>query len=107
MSTTEHNDIEVSEQYDKEGDVYYVTLKTGEPSVAVEHDDVLVMEMGIFTKMPTGFRILNYTKHKSDTRAYLGIFIKQCKELGLRKNRQTEQWKRQIGRKFGKVLEAA
>jgi hypothetical protein len=99
--------IEVSEQYDKEGDVYYVTLKTGEPSIAVEHDDVLVMEMGIFTKLPTGFRILNYTRHKSATKVYLRIFIKMCKELGLRKIKHTEQWKRQIGRKFSKVLEVA
>lgn len=55
--------IEVDETYDKEGDVYYVTFKTGEPSVAMEVDDMLIMEVGVFTKMPTGFRILNYKRH--------------------------------------------
>ena len=56
--------IEFSEHYDLEDDIYYVTFKTGEPSVVMEIDDVLLVEIGIFTNMPTGFRILNFKKHK-------------------------------------------
>ncbi len=55
--------IDFSEYYDKEDDVYYVTFKTGEPSYVVEMDDILLLEVGLFTNMPTGFRILNYSKH--------------------------------------------
>ena len=55
--------IVFAENYDQEDDVYYVTFKTGEPSYVVEVDDILLLEVGMFTHMPTGFRILNYSKH--------------------------------------------
>ena len=55
--------IDFNEIYDHENDVYYVSFKTGEPSFAQELDDILLLEIGLFTKMPTGFRILNYSKH--------------------------------------------
>ena len=57
--------IEFFEQYDQEDDVYYVSFRTGEPSVVQEHDDTLMVEVGMFSGMPTGFRILKYTKHKT------------------------------------------
>src|SRR2546426_179230 len=56
--------VEFSEHYDPESDIYYVTFKTGEPSCVMEVDDVLLVEVGMFTKMPTGFRILNFAKNK-------------------------------------------
>jgi hypothetical protein len=96
-------DIEISERYDKEDDVYYVTVRTGEPSIAVEHDDRLLMEMGIFTRLPTGFRILNYSKNKDQGEAFCKVFKEICKAVGLRKIEQSEIWKRQID----KALETA
>ena len=54
--------IDFSEYYDSECDIYYVTFKTGEPSLVKELDDNLLVEVGIFTNMPTGFRILNFKK---------------------------------------------
>ncbi len=57
---------EMIERYDQENDVYYLTFKTGEPSYCVEVNDVLVLEIGMFSKLPTGFRILNMSK--SDTK---------------------------------------
>ncbi len=56
--------IDFSEYYDEEDDIYYVTFKTGEPSGVLELDDILLLEVGMFTGLPTGFRILNYSKHK-------------------------------------------
>jgi hypothetical protein len=79
------DDIELSERYDQEDDIYYVTVKTGEPSMVVEHDDKLLVELGIFTHLPTGFRILNYTKNKEDVAAFKHIFKEVCKKAGLRK----------------------
>lgn len=63
IESTEVN-LEFSETYDQEDDTYYVTFKTGEPSYCVELDDVLLLEVGMFTKLPTGFRILNFNKNK-------------------------------------------
>ena len=56
--------IDFAENYDQEEDIYYVTFKTGEPSYVVELDDVMLLEVGIFTNIPTGFRILNFSKNK-------------------------------------------
>src|SRR4051794_30251512 len=53
-----------SEHYDRECDIHYVTFKTGEPSYVMEIDDVLLVEVGMFTQTPTGFRILNFAKNK-------------------------------------------
>ncbi len=50
----------VAQVYDAEEDIYYVSFETGEPSYAEEIDDDIVIELGIFTNMPTGFRILNF-----------------------------------------------
>ena len=57
-------DIDFAESYDSEDDIYYVTFKTGEPSYVVELDDAILLEVGMFTNMTTGFRILNFKKNK-------------------------------------------
>ncbi len=56
--------IDFYEVYDQEDDIYYVSFKTAEPSYVIEIDDVLLLEVGMFTNMPTGFRIMNFKKHK-------------------------------------------
>jgi len=56
--------IEFNEYYDEESDIYYVTFKTGEPSHVIELNDILLLEVGMFSALPTGFRILNYSKQK-------------------------------------------
>jgi len=48
--------------YNEEDNIYYVTFKTGEPSYSLEMDDRLLIEMGLFTNLPTGFRILDFKK---------------------------------------------
>ncbi len=66
-----------SETYDPEDDVYYISFGTGEPSYAEEIDDILLIELGIFTNMPTGFRILNFKK----LRDKLGVVRKARKAM--------------------------
>ncbi len=56
--------IDFAEAYDQEDDIYYVSFKTGEPSYVKEMDDILLLEVGMFTNLPTGFRILHFRKNK-------------------------------------------
>jgi hypothetical protein len=100
--TTTIMDIELSERYDQEEDIYYVTVKTGEPSFVVENDDRLLIEAGIFTGLPTGFRILNFSKNKNVVNGFKPRFIALCKKAGLHK--KTEMKARQV--KFEKFFEA-
>jgi uncharacterized protein YuzE len=61
----DQNELGCSETYDRECDVYYVTFNTGEPSYTVEVDDVILLEVGLYSRLPTGFRILNFSKSDS------------------------------------------
>lgn len=70
--------IDFSETYDQEDDVYYVTFKTGEPSYCVEVDDVFLLEVGLFSNLPTGFRVLNFHKNKVQA---VEIKVKLVKEI--------------------------
>jgi len=70
--------IDFFETYDQEDDVYYVTFKTGEPSYCVEVDDVLLLEVGSFSHLPTGFRILNFRKNNVQA---VGIRVQLVKKM--------------------------
>ncbi len=67
-----------SKTLNEEDDVYYVTIKTGEPSYCIEVDDTFVLELGIFTNLPTGFRILNFKKNRV-TSTRINTLIKKIK----------------------------
>ncbi|MFA4889808.1 MAG: hypothetical protein WC628_09590 [Candidatus Omnitrophota bacterium] len=68
--------IAFSEVYNEEDDIYYVTFKTGEPSYCQEIDDILIIELGLFTNLPTGFRILNFSKNRVKHINFAGIIRK-------------------------------
>jgi hypothetical protein len=99
---TNIDDIELSERYDPEDDIYYVTVKTGEPSFVVEHDDKLLIENGFFTRMPTGFRILNFSKIKGASGFKL-IFKELCKKAGLRRAKELKIREQKIDEFLEKV----
>lgn len=54
--------IAFEEDYDQEDDIYTVSFRSEEPSYVDEVEDNLLVEVGMFTGMPTGFRILNFKK---------------------------------------------
>jgi uncharacterized protein YuzE len=88
--------IDFNERYDEESDIYYVTFKSGEPSFAKEVDDVLLLEVGAFTGLPTGFRLLNYSKHKvtqveiKRVREVIGAARKQVPQMLDKRSKQIE-----------------
>ena len=86
--TPQTGGIEFSERYDREDDIYYVTFKTGEPSCVMEHDDKLLLEIGVFTGRPTGFRILNFSKHRQEVAGF-AKFLKNLFRLA--KDRATAE----------------
>lgn len=80
------------EVYDQEEDIYYVTLKTGEPSYCIEIDDVIVAEVGMFTNSFTGFRVLNFNKNRSTlTGMLLAGRLKQEIKKNIRSAKQSRE----------------
>lgn len=48
--------------YDNEADVLYVSFGTGEPSYCDPLSSFLLLELGMFTNQPTGFRVIQPRK---------------------------------------------
>ena len=100
-------EIDCTEQYDQEDDVYYITFKTGEPSHVVEIDDVLFVEVGIFTGRATGLRILNYSKHKiEDIKLWQTKIVKALEPARTRSQAEARDSISRVGRALQKVLAA-
>lgn len=96
--------IDFNECYDTENDIYYVTFKTGEPSFVQETDDILLLELGIFTKLPTGFRILNYSKHNVGE---VSFEIERAKKVVAEAHKETPSILRERTRQMTAALEKA
>jgi len=77
------------ETYDPETDILYVPFATGEPSYAEEVDDVFVVEMGMFSHLPTGFRVINFSNHK--VKAILASIKKVIKDRVRREQKEISQ----------------
>lgn len=97
--------IAFDEYYDEEDDIYYVTFRTGEPSYVIEADDILLIEMGIFTDLPTGFRILNFHKNKIVSIRFLISKIKKAMEKAEKEHSSNfRRWENRIEHLLEKVL---
>jgi hypothetical protein len=92
------------ELYDKEDDVYYVNFGTGEPSYSVEVDDVLVVEVGMFSNLPTGYRILNRSKIKTEHASHDEIKERLTKALNALNVPTMKDRQADVVRSFDKVL---
>ncbi len=57
--------------YDEAEDVLYAVFGTNEPSYCVEVDDTLLIELGVFSHVITGFRILDFKKHKVEIKSII------------------------------------
>ena len=85
----------ISLDYDKKADVLYGSFRfANEPSYCEDLDDFTLIELGMFTNQPTGFRIISPSKH--DLRRSLGLIRDFLRKTGrelqqLQKQRQIVQ----------------
>ena len=70
--------------YDNEADVLYVNFGTNEPSYCEPINEFLLLEVGMFTSQPTGFRIIQPRKKNIKKIAF------KIKKI-IRKNIETQQ----------------
>lgn len=77
------------------------------PDIVFGDDDraVLLVEFGMFTNLPTGFRILNYTKNKLKADVFKIMFKDICKAAGLRKRKTSENRLQQMERRIDKFFD--
>jgi len=97
--------IDFDEIYDQEDDIYYVTFKTGEPSYCVEVDDKILLEVGVFTNLTTGFRILNFRKSKVKMVEFKKLVNRAMKAVHSKKSASVfQQREALVGRALDKVF---
>ena len=65
--------------YDKEADVLYVSFGDDEPTYVENIDDLLLLEVGWFSGLPKGFRIMGPKYHNIKS-VNMGMIIKQAKK---------------------------
>ena len=58
-----NSEIQISHHYDKEEDVLYFTFGGNEPCYTENIDDFLMVEIGWFSRLPQGFRIIGPKAH--------------------------------------------
>lgn len=68
--------IKATHSYDKEADVLYVSFGDDEPTYVDNIDDVLLIEVGCFSGLPKGFRILGARENKVQVSM---VFVQQIK----------------------------
>jgi hypothetical protein len=93
--------------YDEFGDVLYITFGTGEPSYCEEIDDFLLLELGIFSNLPTGFRLIGFRekiKHINikDARIKIEALIK----ARIRRERKPDRIRKEISNREKTVRRA-
>ena len=55
--------FKVDHHYDKEADVLYITFGSDEPAYTENVDDFLMLDIGWFSGLPQGFRIIGPKSH--------------------------------------------
>jgi len=76
--------ISVRHHYDKKSDVLYVHFGENEPTYVENIDDFLLLEIGWFSGLPKGFRILGLKYHNIEsinTTVIVRQIKKQVREL--------------------------
>ena len=71
--------IKVSHHYDKQADVLYVTFADDEPTYTEDIDGILMLDIGWFSRLPKGFRILGPKYHNVKS-INMNVFVKRVKK---------------------------
>ncbi|TET11244.1 hypothetical protein E3J84_03115 [Candidatus Aerophobetes bacterium] len=93
--------------YDEFGDVLYVTFGTGELSYCEEIDDFLLLELGIFSNLPTGFRLVGFKEKIRDTGIKnIRLEIEARIEAYIRRQREPKRIRKEISEREKTVRKA-
>ena len=94
--------------YDDEGEVLYVSFGIDEPSYCEHLNNFLLLELGMFTDQPTGFRIIQPRKRdiKKTIADMVKIYHERMRTVERNLHRREEFVKKDI-KQVGKIKELA
>lgn len=69
--------IKSKSHYDKDADVFYVSFGDEEPTYVENVDDIMLIEIGCFSGLPKGFRVLEFREKR--VVVGMGVIIRELK----------------------------
>ena len=86
-----NSEIQVSHHYDKEADVLYFTFGGNEPCYTENIDDFLMVEIGWFSRLPQGFRVVGPKARNLHSIRFAAVIKKAERQfLNIMKERKKE-----------------
>lgn len=76
-----NSEIQIDHHYDDEADVLYFTFGSNEPCYTENIDDFLMVEIGWFSRLPRGFRILGPKVHNLKDVAFQAVIKRAGKQF--------------------------
>lgn len=87
----ENLEIQISHHYDEEADVLYFTFGGNEPCYTENIDDFLMVEIGWFSRLPQGFRIVGPKSSNLKSVHFAAVIKKAEKQFrGIMEDRRKE-----------------
>lgn len=90
-----NRELKIDHHYDKEADVLYISFGSDEPAYTENVDDFLMLEIGWFSGLPQGFRIIGPRAHKLQSVKFKTIVGNLEKEIHSIMKEHVKQIKKQ------------
>lgn len=75
-----NGEMKIEHHYDSDADILYISLADDEPTYTESVDDVLYLELGCFSGIPKGFRIMSPMARKLEI-DLIAFIVKQLKQV--------------------------
>lgn len=95
-------ELKINHHYDLEEDVLYLSLADDEPTFAENVDDILYVEIGCFSGIPKGFRIMSPKKNQMSE--IIGFLVEQLKDVIENRRKELEEEETVLGEAIKKQL---
>jgi uncharacterized protein YuzE len=76
-----NGELKIEHHYDPEADILYISLADDEPTYTESIDDILYLEMGWFSGIPKGFRIMSAMAKRININITSTFIIKHLKQV--------------------------
>lgn len=95
--------IKISHHYDEEADILYIDFGSNEPCFTEDIDGVVMLEIGWFSKMPRGLKVIGPKSHNMKSFNFQ-LIIRKCKDLLQNQVKNQESWLQELDSKFKELV---
>jgi uncharacterized protein YuzE len=82
--------INISHHYDPDADILYIDFGSNEPCYTEDIDGIVMVDVGWFSKLPLGIKIISPKAHKMEAVHLRMVIEDACRRLMQKQARQIE-----------------